>query len=180
MRGATIIDADLLARQAVEPGSDALAEIVKRWGADVLTPDGALSRATLRRRVFGDGEALDALNAIVHPRVEALRVEAIDAARRAGATVIVCDIPLLFEVGLESRFDAVILVDAPEPVRLERLMETRGLSRDEALDMIRAQMPSSEKRGRADYVIDNVGTFDELGARVDDVWDALTRRAQPS
>ena len=146
----------------------------------MLTPDGALSRSTLRRRVFGDREALDALNAIVHPRVEALRAEAIDAARRAGATMIVCDIPLLFEAGLEARFDAVVLVDAPETVRLQRLMETRGLSREEALDMIRAQMPSSEKRHRADYVIDNSGTFDELEARVDAVWHALTRRAPTS
>jgi dephospho-CoA kinase len=179
-RGATIIDADLLAREAVARGSEALAAIVQRWGGDMLTPEGDLSRAALRRRVFGDREALDALNAIVHPKVEALRREAIDAARRAGASVIVCDIPLLYEVGLEGQFDVVVLVDAPEGERLDRLVAKRGLSRDEAIDMIRAQMPAEDKRPRADYVIDNVGSFDALDARVEAVWRALLRRAEPS
>ena len=143
----------------------------------MLTPEGDLSRAALRRRVFADREALDALNAIVHSKVEALRREAIDAARRAGASVIVCDIPLLYEVGLEGQFDVVVLVDAPEGERLDRLVARRGLAREEAIDMIRAQMPAEVKRPRADYVIDNAGSFDELDARIDVVWRALVRRA---
>lgn len=179
-RGATIIDADVLARQAVEPGTEALGAIVKRWGAGILTPEGDLDRPALRRRVFGDRDALDALNAIVHPQVEALRNEQIAAAQRAGATVAVCDIPLLYEAGLESQFDAVVLVDAPERVRLERLTETRGLSRAEALDMMRAQMPATTKRARADHVIDNGGSFDDLDRRVDAVWGELLLRAQGS
>lgn len=175
--GATLVDADRLAREAVRPGTPALARIVERWGDGVLAPDGVLDRGVLRARVFADPHELEALNAIVHPEVGRLRDAAVAAARARGEAIVVCDIPLLFERDLAGEFDVIVLVDAPRTVRLERLVHDRGLREPEAMDMIAAQMPAELKRARADYVIDNVGTLAELEARVDGVWAALRERA---
>ena len=175
--GATVIDADQLSRQAVEAGSPALARIAERWGSEVIAPDGLLDRAALRRRVFHDHDELEALNRIVHPAVTRLRKEQVETARAAGARVVVCDIPLLFERRLVDEFDRIVLVDAPRPLRLERLAHDRNLDETEALDMITAQMPAELKRARADVVIDNTGTLAELDARVSEVWAELTREA---
>jgi dephospho-CoA kinase len=175
--GAALVDADRLAREAVRPGTPALARIVARWGDGVLSPDGVLDRGVLRARVFADPHELEALNAIVHPEVGRLRDAAVAAARARGEAIVVCDIPLLFERDLAGEFDAIVLVDAPRTVRLERLVHDRGLREPEAMDMIAAQMPAELKRARADYVIDNVGTLAELEARVDEVWAALRARA---
>lgn len=176
-RGVRVIDADLLAREAVSPGSPALARIVARWGPLVLGADGALDRAALRERVFGDHAELEALNAIVHPEVLRRRDALLGAARTAGERIVVCDIPLLFEAGLAAGVDVIVLVDAPRDVRLERLMRDRSLDRPAATAMIAAQMPSELKRARADYVIDNTGSLDALASRVDAVWRALAARA---
>lgn len=173
-RGAVLVDADRLAREAVLPGTDALARIVQRWGPEVLAPDGVLDRPELRQRVFADRAQLEELNAIVHPEVERMRDERVEQARAAGADVVVCDIPLLFEKHLADQFDAIILVDAPRPLRLERLVRDRGLHETEAMQMIAAQMPADLKRARSDFVIDNDGTLAELEQRVDAVWQALT------
>ncbi len=175
--GATVIDADLLAREAVRPGSRGLPQIAARWGEDVLEPDGALDRAALRARVFGDSAELEALNAIVHPEVERLRLERLEAARDAGASIVVCDIPLLFEVHLADQFDAIVLVDAPRPLRLERLVTDRNLHESEAMDMIAAQMPAELKRARSDFVIDNAGDRGMLASRVDRLWQSLSDEA---
>jgi dephospho-CoA kinase len=177
-RGATIIDADVLARRAVETGTSAFRAIVERWGTSVLTPEGHLDRAALRRRVFGDPAELEALNEIVHPEVARLREELVSEARARGDRLVVCDIPLLFERSLVGEFDKIVLVDAPRPIRLERLVKDRGLRETEAMDMIAAQMPAELKRARADYVIDNAGTFGDLEARVRDVWGALEKIAR--
>ena len=171
--GAHIIDADLLAREVVEPGMPALAEIVARWGRDILAPDERLDRVALRRIVFADASAREALNAIVHPRVEALRRQRVTDARARGERVIICDIPLLFENGLDGAFDAVILVDASRSTRHARLVERRSLSADAADQMIDAQMSAERKRDGADYIIENNDTPDALRARVDEVWQAL-------
>ena len=176
-KGATVIDADVLARQAVEEGTPAYRDIVERWGNDVLSPDGFLDRGALRRRVFQDHAELEELNAIVHPEVARLRDILIAQARERGDRMVVCDIPLLFEKHLVDEFDRIVLVDAPRPMRLERLMRTRGLSETEAMDMIVAQMPADLKRARADFVIDNTGSLAELEARVDEVWEALSAEA---
>lgn len=175
--GATLVDADLLARQAVRPGTPALARIVARWGTGVLAPDGVLDRGVLRGLVFEDAGELEALNAIVHPEVGRLRDAAVAAARARGDAIVVCDIPLLFEKDLAGEFDVIVLVDAPRTVRLERLVHDRGLREPEAMAMLAAQMPAALKRARADYVIDNDGTLAALEARVDAVWGALQARS---
>jgi dephospho-CoA kinase len=176
--GATLIDADDLARQAVAVGTPGYARIVARWGDHVLAPDGALDRGALRRRVFADQEQLEALNRIVHPEVERMRDALVADARERRDRVVVCDIPLLFEKRLTDRFDRIVLVDAPRPLRLERLVRARGLREDEAMAMIASQMPAELKRARADFVVDNGGSLAELESRVAEVWGALEAEAE--
>lgn len=172
-RGATIIDADILARHAVAPGTVALAAISDRFGSDVTNPDGSLNRSRLRELVFRDPQAREALNAIVHPEVQRLRQIELDRARSRGDGIVISDIPLLFEVGLEHEFDGVIFVDAPESVRIERMITTRGLSREEAMSMNRAQWPASRKRESSNWVINNDSTISDLNRQVDQLWTAL-------
>ncbi len=172
-RGATIIDSDVLARDAVEVGTPGYDRIVERWGDSVLAPDRRLDRAALRRIVFSNPEELERLNAIVHPEVERLRDRLIRQATSRGDRVVVCDIPLLFEKQLADDFDRVILVDAPRGLRLERLISDRGLTEAEATKMIDAQMPAERKRALADVVIDNDGTLEDLERQVDAAWTAL-------
>ena len=176
-RGATLIDSDVLARRAVDPGTATLDSIVNRWGSEVLHPDGTLDRAVLRQRVFVDHDELEALNEIVHPEVRRLRDRLVDEARARGDRLVVCDIPLLFEKGMAADFDCIVLVDAPRPVRLERLVRDRGLRETEAMEMIAAQMPAELKRARADFVLENTGTLADLVRGVDDVWGELQREA---
>lgn len=177
--GATVIDADRLAREAVAPGTPGLAAVVDHFGPGVLAPDGTLDRATLRRRVFHDPAARQALNAIVHPAVARLREARAAEAARAGAAVIISEIPLLFEVGLEHAFDGVILVDAPAAVRLARLVRERGLPPAEAQAMIDAQWPAERKRAGATWVIDNDGPPAQLPERVAALWAALRGHRPP-
>src|SRR5690606_10111455 len=178
-RGADLIDADVLAREAVSPGSPALDRIAERFGDAVLHADGSLDRAALRTRVFSDHDELEALNAIVHPEVQRLRNQQLEEARERGERIVVSDIPLLFERGLVGDFDVVVLVDAPRPLRVERLVRDRSLHEAEAMQMIAAQMPAELKRARADYVIENDSTLEALETRVDELWTAL-RSTRPS
>jgi dephospho-CoA kinase len=172
-RGATIIDADILARDAVMKGSPALDAIVARWGDGVLDKDGNLDRAALRHVVFDNQEDLDALNEIIHPDVRRRRVDEIAAAKARGDKVVVSVIPLLFERHLAEEFDSIILVDAPRSDRLDRIVRDRGIDEAEAMKMIASQMPSDLKRARADYVIENSGTLHDLEDEVNRVWDAI-------
>jgi dephospho-CoA kinase len=174
-RGATVIDADVLAREAVRPETQALRDIVKRWGKDILKKDGSLDRKALRQIVFADQNELDALNRIVHPGVTRLRDREIAIAKERGDPIVVCVIPLLFERNLVEEFDAIVLVDALRPLRLERMATTRGLEETEAMNMIVAQMPAELKRARADYVIENNGSLDDLERDVDALWSSLQR-----
>lgn len=174
-RGVPVIDADLLAREAVAPGSPALAAIAARWGARVISADGTLDRAALRRIVFANPSDRAALDAIVHPAVKARRDALLAEQRERGARVVVCDIPLLFETGLDRGMDVTLLVHAPLAIRVARIEKDRGLSPNDALEMINAQLPADEKRARADYVIDNDGTLDELRERFDETWRRLER-----
>ena len=177
-RGATIIDADVLSRRAVELGTPAYEKIVRRWGTSVLSPDRQLDRAALRRYVFSDQGQLEELNRIVHPEVERLRGRLLDEARQRGDRVVVCDIPLLFEKHMAHNFDRIMLVDAPRPLRLERLVRDRGLRETEAMDMIAAQMPAELKRAGADFIIENESTLNALEQRVADVWTHLLQEAE--
>ena len=172
-RGATIIDADILARHAVMKGSPALDAIVARWGDGVLDKDGNLDRAALRHVVFDNQEDLDALNEIVHPDVRRRRTDEIAAARARGDKVVVSVIPLLFERHLAEEFDSIVLVDAPRSDRLDRIVRDRGIDEAEAMKMIASQMPSDLKRARADYVIENSGSMEDLEDEVNRVWDAI-------
>jgi len=176
-RGATVIDADVLAREAVRPETQALKDIVKRWGKDILKNDGSLDRAALRQIVFADQSELDALNRIVHPGVTRLRDREIARARERGDQIVVCVIPLLFERNIVEEFDAIVLVDAPRPLRLERMVASRGLEATDAMNMIASQMPAELKRARADYVIENNGSLQDLQRDVDALWSSLQRNA---
>jgi dephospho-CoA kinase len=175
--GATIVDADVLAREAQAPGGEVLAAVVRRFGADVLGRDGTLDRAALRGKVMGDAAALEALNQIVHPAVRRRRDELLRDARERGDVLVVNDIPLLFEVLDPTQFDAVVLVDAPAAVRRTRLRAMRGLSNEDADRMIDAQMPAERKRTRSHFVIENDGSLAELEQRTRRVFEELRRRA---
>ena len=176
-RGATLIDADVLARHAVRVGTPGYDAIVRRWGESVLSADGVLDRGALRHIVFDQPDELRALNAIVHPGVERMRADLVATARARGDRIVICDIPLLFEANLTEGFDRIVLVDAPRPLRLERLVRDRGLRETEAMAMIAQQMPADLKRARADFVIDNDGTREALEQRVHEVWTALAAEA---
>jgi dephospho-CoA kinase len=175
--GATVLDADAIVREVQAPGGAVIRQIADRFGDAVVLPDGSLDRAGLRRIVMADAGAREALERIVHPAVYARRAELAAEAAARGDRIVVSDIPLLFESGDAGAFDAVVLVDAPEPVRLRRLMERRGLSETEAWGMIRAQLPASAKRARSDYVIDNDGDLALLERAASEVWRALVARA---
>lgn len=175
--GATIIDADQLVREAQAPGEPLLASLARRFGDHILRPDGSLDRARLRAIMLDDDSARSDLNALVHPEVERRRQAALEAARQRGDSVVVSDIPLLYEVMDPGQFDAVVLVDAPESVRLDRLVRLRGLDPGEARALVDSQMPSSEKRPRADYVIDNAGSRDDLRRAAQEVWTSVLQRA---
>ncbi len=175
--GATVIDADALAHEAQAPGSSVLAAIAGRFGADVLGQDGTLDRAALRAKVMGDDAALAALNAIVHPAVQQRRLELQETARERGDALAVNDIPLLFEVLDPAQFDAIVLVDAPVPLRRTRLRALRGLSNQDADRMIAAQMPAERKRVQSQYVIENDGTLADLEKSAKRVFAELRKRA---
>jgi dephospho-CoA kinase len=175
--GATIIDADELAREAQAPGSEVLAAIVQRFGSDVLAPDGALDRAALRSKVMGDQGALDALNGIVHPAVRRQRDALAREARERGDVLVVNDIPLLFEVLDPKQFDLIVLVDSSPALRRTRLRAIRGLSNEDADRMLAAQMPAARKRPQSHFVIDNDGSLAELERAARAVFEELRRRA---
>jgi dephospho-CoA kinase len=176
-RGATLVDADVLARLAVRRGEPAFEAIRARWGDAVISREGVLDRAALGERVFSDEAELSALNSIVHPEVARLRDDLVAEARERGDRIVVCDIPLLFEKHLTEEFDVLILVDAPRPMRLERLVRDRKLDEADAMQMIAAQMPAELKRARADIIIDNTGTLEQLAERVTGVWQRLEQEA---
>lgn len=176
--GATVIDLDVLAREAVEPGTPALQAIAARFGADLILDNGTLDRAALRQRVMGDKHERDALNAIVHPEVLRRADGLTGEAARRGDAIVVLDIPLLFEVLDPASYDAVVLVDAPPAVRRARLIELRGLAPEEADVLLAAQQPSVAKRPRAHFVIDNDGPLESLQVRAGKVWEKLVEKSR--
>ncbi|HEY0809774.1 MAG TPA: dephospho-CoA kinase [Longimicrobiales bacterium] len=167
--GARIIDADVLARAAIAEGTPGHQRVIETFG----TAD----RAKLRDVIFRDPVRRRQLEQIIHPEVARLRQEKEAELERGGVHVIVNDIPLLFEAGLQDQVDVIVLVDAPRDVRIQRIIDNREISRAEAERMVDAQMPSEDKRARADYVIDNSGTLEQLEQRAEATWQQLTTRA---
>lgn len=172
--GAVLVDADALAREVVEPGTPGLARVVEAFGADMLSPDGGLDRARLGELVFGDPDSLAVLNGIVHPLVRERAAAMIDAA--PGGAVVVQDIPLLVETGQGSNFHLVLVVDAPDEVRVRRMVEQRKMTEEQARSRMAAQASREDRLAAADVVLDNSGSVEELNAAVDLLW---TRRLAP-
>jgi dephospho-CoA kinase len=175
--GATVIDADELVRDVERPGSPVLDAIARRFGEGMIDPDGHLDRPRLRAIITADARERAALEAIVHPAVRHRRQELMAEARRAGARIVVHDIPLLFEALDPAQFDVVILVDAPVQLRRERLIAHREFTPEEANRLMATQMPSERKRGQSHIVIENAGTFAELEVAARAAWDVLIEQA---
>jgi dephospho-CoA kinase len=176
--GCRVVDADELARRVVEPGTEGLRSVVEEFGADVLGDDGRLDRARLGALVFGDARRRERLNAILHPLIIAeqdalLRRWAEEEPRGVG----VVDAALLIESGGYKRFDRLVVVHCRPELQLERLMLRNRLSREEAERRIAAQMPQEEKLRYADFTVDTSGSFEETGARTEEVYKALRRIA---
>lgn len=170
--GAFIVDADLVAREIVEPGQPALAELAEAFDG-VLNPDGTLNRAELARQAFATPEATKKLNAITHPRIRARTEELFKQGRESGAEVLVYDMPLLIENGEVNKVDHVLVVDAPDELRIERLVQHRGLDEDDARRRIASQIDRETRLSAADTVLDNSGSLEDLLAQVDGFWDGL-------
>ncbi|MFJ9523353.1 dephospho-CoA kinase [Kitasatospora sp. NPDC101801] len=171
--GALIVDSDLIAREVVAPGTDGLRVVVAEFGPSVLRADGSLDRPALGALVFADPERLAALNAIVHPLVRARSAELEAAAGERD--VVVHDVPLLAENGLAPLYDRVVVVDAGDEARIDRLVRLRGMTEAEARARMAAQADRETRLAIADLVIDNSGTLAELVPRVQELWDALRR-----
>jgi dephospho-CoA kinase len=175
-QGAVVIDADLIAREVVAPGTDGLAEIVAAFGPGILTPDGALDRVRLGDIVFADPDKLAVLNAIVHPRVGA-RMRDLEDSAGPGA-VVVHDVPLIAENGLAGAYDLVVVVDVQPRVQLDRLVRQRGMSREQAEARLAAQASREERLAIATIVVDNSGSLAELDRQAGELWAELRRRAR--
>ena len=174
-RGAVVVDADALAREAVEPGSRGLADVVAQFGSAVLASDGSLDRQRLGKLVFSDAGRLAALNAIVHPYV-GRRSQELIAAAPANA-VVVYDVPLLVENDLQGQYDVVVVVDVPAEVQVERLTGRRGMTQEDVCARMAAQATRAQRLAAADLVIDNTGDMAVLRDRVDAVWAELASRS---
>ncbi|MCG5212495.1 dephospho-CoA kinase [Streptosporangium sp. KLBMP 9127] len=172
-RGAVVIDADRIAREVVEPGTEGLSGIVEAFGSEVLRGDGSLDREKLGSIVFNDRDKLARLNSIVHPLVGA-RVAASQAAA-PGDAIVVYDVPLLAENDLAPMYDVVIVVDASDETRLDRLLRLRGMTKADAEARIAAQASREARLALADLVVPNDGSLDDLEARTAEVWDVLQR-----
>lgn len=175
--GAVRIDSDDLAREAVRPGSKAFAQIRDTWGDDVLSSDGTLDRAALRRRIFDDDGERERLEGFVHAAIRELRAERLAEAAGADTRIVVEEIPLLFEVGLASDYDSIIVVDADGASRAARAHDTRGWTAEEFEQVDASQLPAAEKRRRADHVIDNDGDLAALERAAQSVWSTIVSAA---
>lgn len=174
--GAVVIDADLLAREVVAPGSEGLRAVLEEFGPQLLLPDGSLDRAALGALVFPDPIRLAALNAIVHPLIGRRTAELTQQAEDQGAPVLVHDVPLLTENGLAGAYDLVVVVDVPPEVQLQRLVGARGMDAADAQARIARQAGREQRLAVADEVIDNSGTLEQLAAQVDALWQRLQSR----
>lgn len=173
--GATVIDTDDLAREVVAAGGPAIQRIREIWGDDVITPDGNLDRAAMRRIAFADPAHREKLEAILHPAIRERFRELLAEAEARGDPVVIGVVPLLYEVGMDGEFDVVLLVDAPEEQRIDRIVTTRELGREEARAIAEAQMPAKEKRALAEFIIDNDSDIPNLERRAWEMWKELEK-----
>ena len=172
--GAVIIDGDKLAREVVERGTPGLAQVVEAFGSDILTADGDLDRPRLGQIVFNDEAQRKRLEGIVHPLVFE-RYAALEASAPTDG-VVIHDIPLLAETGRADTFDAVVVVETPVEVQVERMLRDRGWSREDAESRIGAQATPEQRRAIATYLVVNDGSLADLRARVEEVWAELVRQ----
>lgn len=168
--GAVIIDADQIARDVVEPGEPALAELAEAFGEGILLDDGSLNRGELAKRIFVSAEKTELLNSITHPRIEQRTEEQFNA---AGDAIIVFDSPLLIEMGQSEAQDLVVVVHTPVEVRLDRLVESRGVDREDAKQRIAKQISDDKRLQFADVVLENSGTEEDLVRQVDRIWERI-------
>ena len=176
--GAVIVDADVIAREVVAPGTPGLAQVVEAFGAGVLRADGSLDREGLGRIVFADADKLAQLNVIVHPLVgERIAEIMADVERTEPDAIVVYDVPLLVENGLQDRYEVVVVVAATPQTQLRRLVEQRGMTEADARARIAAQAPLEAKLAVADIVITNDGDLEALDTTVGEVWRDLAERA---
>ncbi|WP_311505661.1 dephospho-CoA kinase [uncultured Corynebacterium sp.] len=168
--GAVIIDADQIARDVVEPGEPALAELAEAFGEGIVLDDGSLNRGELAKRAFVSAEKTELLNSITHPRIEQRTEEQFNA---AGDAIIVFDSPLLIEMGQSEAQDLVVVVHTPVEVRLDRLVESRGVDREDAKQRIAKQISDDKRLQCADVVMENSGTEEDLVRQVDRIWERI-------
>ncbi|MFD3257918.1 dephospho-CoA kinase [Paenibacillus lentus] len=170
-RGAVLIDADVIAREVMEPGHPVLSAVQKRFGAAVINEDGTLNRKKLGEIVFSDPEERKALNDITHPAIRAeMRKRMADYEAAQPERLVVVDIPLLYESGLETLFEQVMVVYVPREIQLSRLMQRDDLTLEQAEARIRAQMDIERKKERADILIDNSLGMDKTESQIEDFW----------
>ena len=174
-RGAVVFDADLLAREAVEPGTPGHTAVLERFGADVLAPGGELDREALASIVFADPSARRDLEQIVHPEVRRLFAEGSEAYRDTDR-IVVFSAPLLVESGMHTAFEILVVVSATVATQIERLMRQRGMSETAIRARIDAQAPLEDKAAVADFLVDNGGTLAELESQVERLWHDLSAR----
>jgi len=179
-QGVQVIDADVVARQAVAPGTSGLTEIIKLFGEGVLRHDGTLDRSKLGAIVFGDEEKRRALNRILHPRIGARTMMLAQELAQRGEPLACYEAALLVENGLTDAFRPLVVVSVPEAIQVERTMARDGVDEKAALARIRAQMPVAEKAKVADYVIDTSGTMEQTLQRADEVLAAIRAKADAS
>jgi len=173
--GAVIVDADAIVRQVQRAGSPVLQRIATEFGADVIAPDGELDRAALGTRVFGDDAALQRLNAIVHPAVQRESRRRFEEAFAGDpARVVVYDVPLLVEARVDDPWDLIVVADAPAEVRVQRMVQHRGMSEDDARRRIGAQASDAQRRAVADVIIDTSGTMQHTLEQADALWRSLS------
>ncbi len=170
--GAKVIDADEVARAVVVPGSEGLEAVARRFG-HVLAEDGRLDRAKLGARIFGDPAERAALNALLHPRIQAEVQRQVKALHEAGGKVAIYDAPLIVENGLQALLDGLIVVAVPQAVQKARLRARNGLSEAEAQARLDAQLPLEDKVRHATWVVDNAGSLEATRAQVRRIWEAI-------
>lgn len=173
--GAAVIDADAISRELTAPAGAALPLIRQAFGDGVFHGDGALNRAALAHLVFGDQEARARLEGILHPMIRRRMEEELQACRKMGVSIVVLDVPLLFEAGMEDMAEAVVCVSAPREVQIRRLQSRDGLTREQALARIRSQWPLTEKERRSHAVIDTQGPAEQVRRRVMELYRRLAK-----